>query len=255
MRSELGDDVWPPRGHISVSNREDVRVGQPSQNLGFNPRAAAADERQQLEGDDVALVRVDDFVHLTLPAKAELPSDGIAVGDERSGHKRTVLSAAEVNDVRVAGIAVDVPTPGRPAGRLVVVDDASGSPTIETVIDFPADDSEMPVLLHDAAEAVRSRLESLAVDRVVVRRADWFGKAGNADGSKFRLLMEGALTSAAQSVVVDTRLGTGKDSGSWFGSSKVDVDAEATALLKGASHPSRYREATSAALAGLALGP
>lgn len=157
--------------------------------------------------------------------------------------------------MRVAGIAVDVPSPGRPAGRLVVATNVGGSPAIEVVGDFPADDAEVSVLLHDAAEAVRSRLEGLQVDRVVVRRADRPPKASNADGPKFRLLLEGALTSAARSVVVDTRLGTGKDTGAWFGSSKADVDATASALLTAASLHRRYLEATSAALAGLALGP
>ena len=157
--------------------------------------------------------------------------------------------------MRVAGIAVDVPTPGRPAGRLVVATDAGGSPAIEVVSDFPADDAEMPVLLHDTAEALRSRLEGLRVDRVVVRRADRPPRASNADGPKFRLLMEGALTSAARSVVVDTRLGTGKDTGTWFGSNKAGVDAAANSLLQAVSLHDRYLEATSAALAGLALGP
>lgn len=165
------------------------------------------------------------------------------------------MSASEVDGLRVAGIAVDVPKPGRPAGRLVVASDASGAPVIESVVDFPADDAELPVLLHDAAEAVRSRLEGLGVDRVVVRRADWFGKGGNGDGPKFRLLMEGALTSAAKSVVVDIRLGTGKEAGTWYGGSKADVEATAKALLKGAGLHSRYLEAASVALAGLALGP
>jgi hypothetical protein len=157
--------------------------------------------------------------------------------------------------MRVAGIAVDVPNPGRPAGRLVVLTDDSGSPEIEVVGDFPADDTDIPVLLHDAAEAVRSRLEGLGVDRVVVRRADRPPKASSAEGPKFRLLMEGALTSAARSVVVDTRLGTGKDTGAWFGSNKEGVDAAAKGLLKAASLHARYREATSAALAGFGPRP
>jgi len=157
--------------------------------------------------------------------------------------------------VRVAGIAVDIPSSGRPAGRLVVASDAGGAPTIELVADFTSDDVALPVQLHDAAEALRSRLEGLAVDRVVVRRADRPPKASNAEGPKLRLLMEGALTSAARSVILDTRIGTGKDTGAWFGSGKAAVDAAAGGLLSSGSRHARYREATSAALAGLALGP
>jgi hypothetical protein len=138
---------------------------------------------------------------------------------------------------------------------MVVATDAGGAPAIEVVADFPADDAGMPVLLHDAAEAVRSRLDGLQVDRVVVRRADRPPRASNADGPKYRLLMEGALTSAARSVVVDTRLGTGKDTGTWFRSNKAGIDAAANSMLKAASLHDRYLEATSAALAGLALGP
>lgn len=157
--------------------------------------------------------------------------------------------------MRVAGVAVDVPSSGRPAARLVVATDAGGGPAIEVVGDFPGDDVELPVQLHDGAEALRSRLEGLVVDRVVVRRADRPPRATNAEGPKLRLLMEGALTAAARSVVVDTRIGTGKDTGTWYGSNKAAVDAAADRLLKAVSLHPRYRDATSAALAGLALGP
>ncbi len=67
--------------------------------------------------------------------------------------------------------------------------------------------------------------------------------------------MEGALTSAARSVVPDTRLGTGKETGEWYGSSKSVLDNEAEKLLQPHSLGSKYKEAISAALAGLALGP
>lgn len=157
--------------------------------------------------------------------------------------------------MRIAGIAVDVPSSGRPAGRLVVANDGSGSPAIELTVDFPGDDVDLPVQLHDAAEALRSRLEALDVDRVIVRRADRPPSPSSAEGPKLRLLLEGALTSAARGIVVDTRIGTGKDTGAWYGSGKASVDAAATTLLSGASLHSRYRDATSAALAGFALGP
>jgi hypothetical protein len=63
--------------------------------------------------------------------------------------------------------------------------------------------------------------------------------------------MEGAVTSAARSVVVDTFLGTGADTGTWYGAKKTDVDAAATRLLSQYGMHSRYLEATSAALAAL----
>jgi hypothetical protein len=156
--------------------------------------------------------------------------------------------------MRVAGIAVHIPGSGRPAARLVVVEDSGGAPAIEHVVDFSSDDAALPMQLHEAAGALRSRLKGLAVDRVVVRRAD-YSPASNKEGPKLRLLMEGALTSAAFSVVPDTRIGTGKDAGAWFGSNKAGVEAEAEQMLSAASRERRYAEATSAALAGLALGP
>jgi hypothetical protein len=167
---------------------------------------------------------------------------------------RKLLTHEKEQWVRVAGIAVDVPTSGRPAARLVVATDAGGSAAIELATDFTGDDVDLPVQLHDSAEALRSRLKGLEVDRVVIRRAD-YSPASNKEGPKLRLLMEGALASAACSVVPDTRLGTGKDTGTWFGSNKAGVDAEAATLLSSESRHSRYREATGAALAGLALGP
>jgi antitoxin (DNA-binding transcriptional repressor) of toxin-antitoxin stability system len=164
-----------------------------------------------------------------------------------------VLTQKE-RQMRVAGISVDVAKPGRPVARLIVADDAGWLLRIEEPTDFTSDDADVPVQLHDAAEAVRSRLKSLNVDRVVVRRAD-FAPASRKEGPKLRLLMEGALTSAACSVVPDTRIGTGKDTGAWYGGGKEAVDAEASQLLSAASLSARYGEATSAALAGIALGP
>jgi hypothetical protein len=155
--------------------------------------------------------------------------------------------------LRVAGIAVEIPSSGRPAARLVVLDDAGGSPSIEVHEDYPSAKVAIAEQLHDQAEAVRSRLKGLRVDRVVIRRADQPPKASNMEGPRRRLLAEGALTGAARSVVVDTRIGTGKQTGEWFGSSKSDVDKTAKQLLDADQVHARYVEATSAALAGLAL--
>src|SRR5688572_24609242 len=119
--------------------------------------------------------------------------------------------------MRVAGIAVGMAAKNRPSVRLVVV---SNVPVvgIETAEEFPSVRDDLPEQLHDAAESIRSRLLGLAVDRVVVCRADHSPVPSAAEGPRRRLLMEGAITSAARSVVVDTRLGTGKDAGLWFGS-------------------------------------
>jgi hypothetical protein len=155
--------------------------------------------------------------------------------------------------VRVAGIAVDVPSPQRPAARLVVLTDAAGSATVEVTERFTSDLVDLATQLHDMAEAVRSRLTGLNVDRVVVRRADRPPRASNTEGPRLRLLMEGAVTSAARSVVVDTRIGTGRDTGAWFGSNKSGVDTVSAQLLSGSGEDANYLEAVSAALAALRL--
>ena len=155
--------------------------------------------------------------------------------------------------MRVAGIAVDIPTPDRPVARLVLLDGTTAAPTVEATHVFPGDLAELATQLHDLAEAVRSRLQGLGVERVVVRRADRPPRANNNEGPRLRLIVEGAVTSAARSVVVDTRLGTGKDTGAWFGSSKAGVDAAADVVVKTNGLPGNLLEATSAALAGLAL--
>jgi len=156
--------------------------------------------------------------------------------------------------MRVVGIAVDAKDPRRPTVHVVLADNASGSPMVEDTIDLSGDDESMPAQLHHAAEGVRAYLRSINAERVVVRRADHSPRARQTDGTKNRLLVEGAVTSAAASVVPETRLGTGKETGEWFGSSKADVDAEAKALLNASSRHSRYAAATSAALAGIVLG-
>lgn len=155
--------------------------------------------------------------------------------------------------MRAAGLAVDIPSSGRPSTRLVVLDDASGSPTIDTHETFPSRKTDLATQLHDAAEVIRSRLQGLAVDRVVVRRADRPPRANNNEGPRVRLLIEGAIASAARSVEVETHIGTGKDTGVWFGSSKAGVDQASLTLLQAQGINSTFVEATSAALAAMAL--
>jgi hypothetical protein len=157
--------------------------------------------------------------------------------------------------MRVAGLAVDAADPKRPVGRLVIADGGGGSISIESSIELTSDATSTPVQLHDAAEALHSQLKGSAPQRVIVRRADRPARPRQTDGPKFRLLMEGALTSAACGVVPDTLIGTGKETGEWFGSSKADLDDEAKQVAEAASVAAKYREALSAALAALALGP
>ena len=146
-----------------------------------------------------------------------------------------------------------MPSPGRPTTRLIVLDDASGSTTIVSSETFPSRDTDLATQLHDAAETVRSRLQGLAVEKVVVRRADRPPRASNEEGPRIRLLTEGAIASSARSIVVETHVGTGKDTGGWFGSNKAGVDGASLTLLQNAGINATFVEATSAALAATYL--
>ncbi|HEX3520383.1 MAG TPA: hypothetical protein VHT29_15230 [Solirubrobacteraceae bacterium] len=141
----------------------------------------------------------------------------------------------------------------RPAVHVVLADNASGTAVIEDATDFNGDDEPMPDQMHHAAEAIRTYLKSVGAERVIVRVADFSPQARQTKGTKNRLRMEGAITSAATSVVPVTHLATGKDAGQWFGGSKADVEAAAAALVEVTSLHKRFGEAASAALAGIAL--
>ncbi len=134
-----------------------------------------------------------------------------------------------------------------------MLDDASRSTTIVTSETFPSRDTDLATQLHDAAETVRSRLRGLGVEKVVVRRADRPPRATNEEGPRVRLLTEGAIASVARSVVVETHIGTGKDTGGWFGSNKAGVDQASSTLLQAQGINSTFVEATSAALAAMCL--
>lgn len=155
--------------------------------------------------------------------------------------------------MRVVGIAVDAKDNERPAVHVVLADNASGTAVIEDATDFNGDDEPMPDQMHHAAEAIRTYLKSVGAERVIVRVADFSPQARQTKGTKNRLRMEGAITSAATSVVPVTHLATGKDAGQWFGGSKADVEAAAAALVEVTSLHKRFGEAASAALAGIAL--
>lgn len=119
--------------------------------------------------------------------------------------------------------------------------------TVETVFDINSGVGETAVQLGDCAKNLLGRLQSLQPEAVVVRRADLSAKARNTEGPRFRLLMEGALTGAAQQIVPNTVIRNGKDCGTAYGSSKADLDGDAESVKGG-----KYKEAAAAALSELA---
>jgi hypothetical protein len=169
----------------------------------------------------------------------------------------TVASFGKESPLLVLGVAVDAKKDAkRPAIHAVLAEvTEGGSASIVDAVDHSGDDEPMPDQLHHAAEWMRTYLKSVRPDRVVVRQADFHPQARLTDGRTNRLLVEGAITSAATSVVPDTRLASGKEAGEWFGGQKADVENAAKALVEGSPHHKRFIEAASAALAGISLGP
>lgn len=154
------------------------------------------------------------------------------------------------------GLAVS-PKGGRTTVAVVVLDDHAQpggtfdeqTVTVEDSFEIRADQTDVAVQLGDAAKNVSGRLRSLQPDVVVVRRADRPMKASNQEGPRLRLLVEGAITGAAHEVVAHTLIRNGKDCGAAYGVAKDALDALATGI-----HGGKFKEATAAALSGLAEG-
>lgn len=154
--------------------------------------------------------------------------------------------------MKTLGIAVAMKA--KPVLSFVLLDDHAdvhdfGAVTLEETFEVPLEDRALAAQLGEAAKAVRGRVRSLAPDAVVVRRADRPTRASNQEGPRKRLLIEGAVTSAAYAEVLDTSLLTGKECGQAHGSDKASVDGQAALLVK-----MKYREAAAAALARLCDG-
>jgi hypothetical protein len=154
--------------------------------------------------------------------------------------------------MKTLGIAVAMKS--KPVLSFVLLDDHADEHdpealTVEEAFEVPLEDRPLAAQLGEAAKIVRGRVRSLAPDAVVVRRADRPSHPSNKDGPRKRLLIEGAVTSAAYAEVLDTTLLTGKECGQAHGSSKASVDALARGLIQ-----TKHAEAAAAALARLAEG-
>lgn len=134
----------------------------------------------------------------------------------------------------------------------VVVDDSSGASVIADKFEITNDEADLATRLFDMAENIRTKVDSLKPDAVTIRRADFPPAGSRKEAPKVRLLAEGALVSAARSKCVATHLGTGRELGTWCGSGKDAVEAEAKGLLTSAGLAQKFVHATCAALGGLA---
>lgn len=158
---------------------------------------------------------------------------------------------ATVSGVLVIGIAVAMQGDYKATAYCIIVDDSSGVPAVSDQFEITNDEADLSTRLYDMAETIRTRVDSLAPDRVVIRRADFPPTGSRQEAPKVRLLAEGALVSGARSKCVATYLATGRDIGGWCGSDKASVDADAKSLVKAAGLAQKFSAAASAALGAL----
>jgi hypothetical protein len=149
--------------------------------------------------------------------------------------------------MRSVGIAVHLPKKGRPAAKVVVLDGDWDTPSQVDAFELTSANEDLATQLLDLAAGLRSRLNGINPDRVVIRRADFAQRGGKTEGPRIRLLAEGALASAARAEVGTVLVQTGKDlaAGTPAGT-KANLDQELVNKL-----PSGDAEASAAALVGL----
>jgi hypothetical protein len=157
--------------------------------------------------------------------------------------------------MRAIGLAVDMPKPGRPVVRCVVLDDPHGpthTANLADVVQFEAFDlatahTDWASIASQFFQDVSGRVSSLGPDVVVVRRADVYKLGRLGDGPRLRLVVEGAITAAAKSHVANTHLRTGVECATKYMQDKTVLDADGNALTANKHHA----EAAAAGLSGL----
>lgn len=151
--------------------------------------------------------------------------------------------------MRALGIAVSLPSRGRPVASCAIVDrTVAGHDVLQNTFQITTTQEDLASQLADLATAARSRARSLGVDTAWVRRADKPPRASNTEGPRARLLAEGAITAAVGEVVEIARIGDGKTIGQTLGVNKTQADA----LGAGLAGPD-FEQAAAAALAALTL--
>lgn len=234
-----------------VADGEDVVITQSAEDLRLCPRAKRGQRGwvQDLDGHLVASGVIDRLVDLALPAMPETPDNLVAVRDHVAGwvHDREVT----VLFVGVIGLAVAMQGDSKATVYGIVLAGGSGSPGVIDKFEITNDDADLATRLYDMAESVRTRVDSLGPEVVVIRRADFAQMPRRGDAPKIRLLAEGALASAARSRCEETFLATGKDLGTWCGTDKATVESEAKSLLKATKIAQKYAVAAAAALGAL----
>lgn len=119
--------------------------------------------------------------------------------------------------------------------------------TLVTEFDLSTDESDWARMCGRFAADVSGRVSTLAVDVVLVRRADFHKNAKAGDGPRLRLAVEGAITAAAFGHVPNTHLRTGTACALAYEHGKDVLDAHGKELVSKASRT----EAAAAALTAL----
>jgi len=157
--------------------------------------------------------------------------------------------------MRALGLCIDIPASKKPTLRAVLLEDEVATDQIPSVADMKMVDffevaatgADLAEQLKELSHAITGRIESLAPDIVVVRRADRPPRASNQEGPRLRLMFEGAITAAARSLTQRTTIRAGKDCGAVYGKAKADIDSDAATF--GTKKP--LVPAVAAAISGL----
>jgi hypothetical protein len=139
---------------------------------------------------------------------------------------------------------------GRPVVDAVAVQGSADSPDVIAAFQLPSNAAdELPTQIHDVATAIRSRINGLQPDRVVIRQADFGPVARRSSGPRTRLLTEGAIVAVSLDEISDVVLLDGHAlANQAFGEPKEVMDSRATALI-----PETVKAVAGAAVAGLAI--
>jgi hypothetical protein len=150
------------------------------------------------------------------------------------------------------GLSVAVAS-GRPTVRAVLLKDPHvagasavlGDVALDQFFDLTTTHTDWARICDQFARDVSARTSTLSPDVVVIRQADFNPAARVTDGLRLRLVVEGAITSAALGHVSNTHLRRGKGCADVYPGSKDDMDAAGRALM------ATRAEAAGAALSGL----
>jgi Holliday junction resolvasome RuvABC endonuclease subunit len=147
------------------------------------------------------------------------------------------------------GLGIACSLDGRPIVTGVIAERGDdGTVVAQEVLRHVADrNDDEPSQLRAIADHIESRMRDLAPDAVVVRSVDWFPNMNRATVRR-KYVVEGAVTVEVRRHVDLVEALPGRDIGTRCGSTKAEVEAEASALVG-----DEAKDAGAAALAALAI--